>query len=138
MPLYLTTTQQAAAGVLSGLRSLRSSYQYASRNLDLILGGLLALPNDDLAAIGNEMGPEQMTVLLTAHGQQVAGCNALATGTAEIIAALTQTTPDVGRLAHVGTLESLLAEQGRAIVTDPETGIVTVINLPPPEIEPEL
>jgi hypothetical protein len=137
MPLALTTTQQAAASVLSGLRALRGSYESASRHLDAIFNGLLGLSNDDLAAIGNEMGPEQMTALLTAHAQQVGGCNSLATGTAEIIAALTQSAVTPGRLANAATLEARLAEQYRAIVPDPNTGLLTVIDLPRPEPEPE-
>jgi hypothetical protein len=137
MPLALTTTQQAAASVLAGLRALRGSYESASRHLDSMINGLLGLSNDDLAAIGNEMGPEQMTALLTAHAQQVAGCNALALGTAEIIAALTQAPVVPGRLANTATLEARLAAQYRAIVPDPQTGLLSVVDLPRPEPEPE-
>ena len=132
MPLTLTKSQQAAANVLQSLKALRGAYESASRHLDSTIDGLISLDNTNLAEIGNAMGIDQMNELLSAHSQQVAGCNSLSQGTELIFAALTQSAPSNIRLANTDTLEQRLAAQYRSIVIDPNTGVFSVINLERP------
>jgi hypothetical protein len=135
MSLTITPQQKAAAGVLAGLRALAGAYQSATRQLDSILSGILALPDDALAAFGNEIGEAEMTLLLDAHAFQVATVNALVTGTEAMQAGIEQREPTAQRLASAATLEERLAAQRRILSID--NGVFSVTTLPPePEPEP--
>ena len=116
MPLQLTAPQKSAASILTGLRSLTSEYEAATRQLDGILDGITALPNEPLAALGNEIGSTDLASLLAAHAAQVAGVNALATGVESIIASIEQRDPGDIRTASEATLYERLATQNREIV----------------------
>ena len=142
MSLTITPQQKAAAGVLSGLRALAGTYQTATRQLDSILSGILGLSEDDLAAMGNMIGAEEMTRLLEAHATQCATVNALVTGTEAMQAGIEQREPTAQRLASTATLVERLADQRRVMTY--ENGAFIVMTLPPepapapaPEPEPE-
>jgi hypothetical protein len=127
MPLQLTEPQKSAAAILTGLRSLASDYEASTRQLDGIMDGITALPNDHLAAIGNEIGPTDLDALLAAHAAQVAGVNQLAAGVESIIASVEQRAPGEIRQASTASLYDRLAAQGREIVL--EDGVYTVTNI---------
>jgi len=131
MPLQLTAPQKSAAAILTGLRSLASDYESATRQLDGIMDGIVALPNDPLAALGNEIGPTDLAALLAAHAAQVAGVNALAAGVEQIIASVEQRAPGEIRQASTASLYERLAAQGREIVL--EVGTFAVTDIQPPE-----
>lgn len=118
MPLQLTTTQKSAAAILSGLKELAGIYESATRHLDGVMNGIIALPSDDLAALGNEIGETDLTNLLAAHSAQVSGVNQLAQGVEAIIASIEQREPSETRAANTMSIYDRLAEQGRQIVVN--------------------
>ena len=91
------------------------------------MDGITALPNDPLAALGNEIGETDLAALLAAHAAQVAGVNALAAGVEQIIASVEQREPGEIRQASTTSLYDRLAAQGREIVLT--AGVYTVTNI---------
>lgn len=133
MPLTLTPTQKSAASILQGLKDLASTYEHSTRHLDGIMDGIIYLPSDQLADLGNEIGPVELQSLLDAHAAQVAGVNSLAAGVEQIIASIEARQPAETRTASTATLYERMATQGREIVlTD---GVFSVIDIPAPEPE---
>lgn len=131
MPLTLTPATLSAAATLTGLRALASAYESATRQLDGILDGIIALPDADLAELGNAMGAEQMEQLLAAHAAQVAGVNQLSAATQQIIAALENREPAAPRLASTASLTERLAAQNREIIA--ADGVFSVVTHPAPQ-----
>ena len=115
MPLTLTAPQKSAAEILAKLRALQSYYTQPAIVLDGILDGIAALPNEPLAALGNEIGPNDLAALLAAHAAQVAGVNALAAGVEAIIASVEQREAGIIRTASTASLYDRLASQNREI-----------------------
>ena len=128
MPLQLTAPQKSAAAILTGLRSLASEYEAATRQLDGIMDGIVALPNEPLAALGNEIGPTDLAALLAAHAAQVAGVNALAAGVETIIASVEQREAGEIRQASTASLYDRLASQNREITLT--EGVFSVQDIP--------
>lgn len=126
MPLQLTPVQTAAAEILAALKRLKSQYEQPMMTLDAIMNGIIALPSDDLAALGNVIGETDLTNLLAAHAAQVTGANQLAQGVETIIASIEQRDPAEVRQANASSIYERLAEQGREIVNT--GGVFTVEN----------
>lgn len=57
MPLEFNTTSQTVASLIDEIRGLKGDYESATCRLDAMTSRLLALPNDQLAAFGNYLGP---------------------------------------------------------------------------------
>ncbi len=134
MPLTLTAPQKSAASILQGLRDLASVYEHATRHLDGVMHGIIALPSDQLADLGNEIGATDLGNLLAAHAAQVAGVNQLAQGIEQIIASVEWREPTEIRTASTLSLYERLAQQSREIiVTD---GVFSVSPIAEPEPQP--
>lgn len=128
MSLTLTPTQKSAASIINGLRGLASVYEHATRHIDGILDSITALPSDQLADLGNEIGETDLASLLAAHAAQSSGVNALATGIEAIVASIEAREPSAPRAASTLTLDERLAQQGREIVLT--EGVYSVVALP--------
>lgn len=129
MPL-LTPSQLAAGEITDHARNLVSHYEAACYQLGKVTEILLALNNDDLAAFGNSLGPDEMDSLLTVHATQGAGLNALLAGANAVLA--TVGIPAATASVDVTPFADKLAAQRREIVlTD---GLFTVVDFP---LEPE-
>jgi hypothetical protein len=127
MPLLQTPSALAAAQIAEAVINTRSHYVAAAGHLNSITRKILALSNEDLAAFGNELGPMEMQMLTSAHGQQGDGLNQLIAGSNAVLAesGITPTNASV----DVRPLAEKLAEQRREIVlTD---GVFTVVDFPP-------
>jgi hypothetical protein len=131
MPLTLTPTQKSAASILQGLKDLASVYEHATRHLDGVMDGIIALPNDQLADLGNEIGATDLGNLLAAHAAQVAGVNQLANGIEQIIASVEGREPTEIRTASTLSLYERLAQQSREIIV--ADGVFSVSAIPEPE-----
>jgi hypothetical protein len=133
MPL-LTPHQLAAGQITDHARTLVSHYAASAYQLGRITDILLSLPNADLAAFGNSLGPAEMEALLTVHAIQGNGLNALLASANAVLA--TVGIPASTGLVDVTPFADKLAGQRREIVlTD---GVFTVVDFPPePEPEPE-
>jgi hypothetical protein len=114
MPLIQSPSSLAASRIVDLVLSTRSHYIAASGLLNAVTAEILALPNDDLAAFGNALGPLEMESLTTAHADQGAAINALLAG---VNAILTQSgiTPQESAV-DTRPLADKLAEQGREIL----------------------
>jgi len=106
----------AAAGQLNGITRI-----------------ILSMPNDLLAAFGNDLGPQEMELLTTSHAAQGEGLNQLIGGINAVLAA--SGIPPVSAAVDTRPLADKLAEQRREIVlTD---GLFSVVDFPAePEPEP--
>jgi len=126
MSLIQSPTVLAAAQILESVSTARSHYMAAAGLLNGITRTILALPNDDLAAFGNNLGPAEMQALTTAHGAQGDGLNALI---AAVDAVLGQSgIPACGVSVDVRPLPEKLADQSREIVLT--NGVFSVIDAP--------
>lgn len=113
MPLIQSKSAAAAASILSRVQHLAGNYQAAAAHLNAIVRDVLALPDDDLAAFCNDLGPaglNQLTSLHLAHG----------TGITQLSQEAASTLAESGILwpaSHVDVrpLGDKLAEQGREL-----------------------
>lgn len=132
MPLIQSKSATAAASILARVQLLAGNYQAAAAHLNAIVRDVLALPDDDLAAFCNDLGPaglNQLTSLHLAHG----------TGITQLSQEAAATLADSGVLwpasvVDVRPLGDKLAEQGRELVF--ANGVFSVQALPQPEPQP--
>ena len=131
MPLIQSPSSLAASRIVDLVLSTRSHYIAASGLLNAVTAEILALPNDDLAAFGNALGPLEMQTLTTAHADQGNALNALLAGVNGIL--LQSGILPQESAVDTRPLADKLAEQNREIVLS--DGIFSVIPLtePPPE-----
>jgi len=132
MPLTLTPTQKSAASISQGLKELASVYEHATRHLDGVMDGIIALPSDQLADLGNEIGATDLGNLLAAHAAQVAGVNQLAQGIEQIIASVEGREATEIRTASTLSLYQRLAQQSREIIVTDGVFSVSPIAEPYP------
>lgn len=114
MPLIQSPSSLAASHIVDLVLSTRSHYIAAAGLLNSVTAEILALSNNDLAAFGNALGPQEMQSLTTAHGQQGDALNALLSGVNGIL----EQSGIRSQSAAVDTrpLAEKLADQGREIV----------------------
>lgn len=126
MSLIQSSAALAAAKIVETISIIRSHYIASAELLNGITRTILALPNDDLAAFGNNLGPAEMQALTIAHGEQGAGINALIAGVDVIL--VQSGIAACGASVDIRPLSEKLAEQSREIVlTD---GVFSVIDVP--------
>lgn len=114
MPLIQSPSSLAASRIVDLVLSTRSHYIAASGLLNAVTAEILALPNDDLAAFGNALGPAEMESLTTAHADQGSTLNALLAGVNSILQQ--SGVPPQSSSVDVRPLADKLADQGREIV----------------------
>jgi hypothetical protein len=133
MPLQTPTTL-AAAQMADAAVNARSHYAAAAGQLNAINSTILGMPNDQLAAFGNALGPQEMEALTSSHAAQGEGLNALIAGINAVLSA--SGIPPVTASVDTRPLAEKLAEQRREIVL--ADGVFSVVDFPAePEPEPE-
>ncbi len=140
MPLTTSLAQSAAAEILGELRHMEGDYSAAAIHLNRVTAAILALDNAALAEFGNNLGPVEMQRLTTMHGMQGEGVNSLLAGVrhilAEAAAGVSLPVPEtIPQAVDVRSLSDKLAEQGREILMDPQSGVFSVAVLP--TLDPE-
>ena len=127
MPLLQSQATLAASQIIDYIINARSHYTAAASHLNNMTSTIIGLSNDNLAALGNNLGPAEMESLTTAHKQQGEALNSLIQGINTI---LTESgISSSGVIVDVRPLSEKLAAQRREIVlTD---GVFQVLDFPP-------
>lgn len=134
MPLITSPSQLAAGELLDTTHSLGCYLSVCASKANQMVQTLLALPDADLAAFLNALGPTELNSVLTRHAETGASINA---ALAQVNATLSESgRGTVAGGVDVRPLSDKLAAQWRKLEMD-QQGVFSLAAIPQPEPEPE-